>query len=157
MFMRVLGSNNVAIQPHAYDVPQSHPIQNATVPGIPYAASGAWKDSICNCCSQVNPSLILSYCCPCIILGQIAQKIQYTSYYYVVWGYITVIILVFIFSIAFNSIFFWLFPGFIISQIAFILRNRLREVLNISGSCCGDCIVSFCCTTLTIAQVRDII
>jgi len=116
---------------------------------------GNWKDGLCDCCSQCSPSCCLATWCPCILLGQIYQKLNQGKCVHVVAafvaGYLLYSILLVTIPQAANSINGIIAIGLFVLTCA--LRGTLRRQMNIQGSDCDDCCVSFWCQCCALAQM----
>jgi hypothetical protein len=49
------------------------PFSNFDVIGVP---TGAWSSNLCDCFSNMIPSCVVSFCCPCVMWAQIVVRAQ---------------------------------------------------------------------------------
>lgn len=119
--------------------------------GYPYSPNiGQPLPDIFDCGNQ---SCMMSCCCPCIVGGQVAQKLGMGTYGMVCCVYITVCISALILVTLLNNGLPWLLLWLGWSSFVMMLRMKIRKMWSVPGSECDDCGVSFCCTACTLSQV----
>jgi Cys-rich protein (TIGR01571 family) len=112
---------------------------------------GDWHDSLYNCFSQILPSCFLSFLCPCVLLGQIAEAVQFGPCICICSAYcsLTFIAILLIF-ISYQGIFFvW---G-ILATFLFVIRVNVRRYNSLKIDHLSDIVAVCCCSWCTISQV----
>jgi len=117
----------------------TQPVEGAAylVEAIKYSrttCSKQWKDGLFECCNNCVPSCCMSYWCPCVITGQMRQKMNVGACKSTILG--------------------GFLCGFPMSTAhACQLRGVIRERDLIPGSNCEDCLVVYFCTFCAISQM----
>jgi Cys-rich protein (TIGR01571 family) len=118
--------------------------------GVPFEH---WRDPIWCWCNQCIPSCCMSFFCPCILAGQVAEKMRWMKCCSVVNCAFGSVFLFFMFAFILRSQSVLIFIGLVLSYLAWSLRTRVREQFRIRGDVFSDCLLSFCCPHCVIAQV----
>ena len=95
-----------------------------------------WSSGLCDCFSDVN-NCCITFWCPCITFGQIAEIVDKGSTSCGVHGTLYGLLYV---CTGWQCI----YSGF--------YRKKLRMQYMIEGSCCGDCLTSCCCEWCALCQ-----
>lgn len=120
------------------------------LPGYEYSPDiGQPFGRLCEC----QGTFWMSCCCPCVVGGQVAQKLNMGSYGMVCIGYITTCVIILIIEVIVNQGFPWLILWIGWSIYVLTLRLRVKKLWQIPGDCCEDCWVTFCCLACSLAQV----
>lgn len=120
-----------------------------TLPGYEHSPPiGRPLPALCDC----NAPYIMACCCPCVLGGQTAQRIDMSSYSLVVCGYISLCFLLLIIGIIINFLPIYVFLWILWSIFVMMLRSRVRRMWQIPGDGCDDCCISFCCTSCALSQ-----
>jgi Cys-rich protein (TIGR01571 family) len=104
---------------------------------------------LCDC----DQTCLMTCCCPCVVGGQVAQKLNLGSYGLICCGYITACIILLIIFILTQSAIPYLFLWLGWSIFIMMARMKVRSMWNIPGDSCDDCMISFCCTACSLSQV----
>jgi len=99
-----------------------------------------WRDGICDCLSQCAPSCLMSFFCPCVMLGQIQEKMGLGKCMVIVLAYIAGYLL-------------GLPMGLLLFVVVFYVRGVMRSRFHIEGDGLSDCCASFWCTPCVLAQM----
>ncbi|CAI9118129.1 OLC1v1019653C1 [Oldenlandia corymbosa var. corymbosa] len=114
----------------------SSPYQNNQYHDQHVNVPGEWSSGLCDCFSDV-PNCCLTYWCPCITFGQIAEIVDQGSTscgpIEALYTFISVIT-----GCA------CIYSGF--------YRTKMRKQCNLPESPCGDCLAHFCCDTCALCQ-----
>ncbi|KAL6218808.1 hypothetical protein ACLB2K_012017 [Fragaria x ananassa] len=97
---------------------------------------GEWSTGLCHCCDDPANCLI-TFFCPCITFGQIAEIVEQGSSSCAQQGTCYGILLATTGLACLYSCFF---------------RSRLRGQYDLEESPCVDCLVHFCCATCALCQ-----
>jgi Cys-rich protein (TIGR01571 family) len=100
-----------------------------------------------------DSTCMMSCCCPCIVGGQVAQKLNMSSYALVCGCYIFACVVLLIIHILAASALPWLLLWIGWSIFVCIARMKVREMFKMKGDGCDDCCITFCCTACSLAQV----
>jgi len=93
-----------------------------------------WKDGLCDCSNNCMPSCCMSCWCPCVMTGQIREKLQIGSFS--------------------KTVAVGLCCGLPFSNYyAYKARGIIRQRFHISGSSCVDCFVVHFCTVCALSQM----
>ncbi|KAG4162915.1 hypothetical protein ERO13_D01G142400v2, partial [Gossypium hirsutum] len=95
-----------------------------------------WSAGFCDCCSDLKTCCI-SYWCPCITFGQIAEIVDKGSTSCGASGALYTLIM------------FITGCGCLYSCC---YRSKLRKQYNLKGGDCGDCMRHFCCEPCALTQ-----
>mmetsp|Transcript_36849 Transcript_36849/g.68511 ORF Transcript_36849/g.68511 Transcript_36849/m.68511 type:complete len:351 (-) Transcript_36849:214-1266(-) len=97
----------------------------------------------------------MSCCCPCIVGGQVAERLHFTSFTTIVACYIIACIVILVLSAITNNGLFWLilWGGWV--SVVLTLRMRVKSMWQIPGDSCDDCCVTCCCLACSLAQVSQ--
>jgi Cys-rich protein (TIGR01571 family) len=116
------------------------------------AQQNEWSDSTFNCLSQIIPSCLLSTFCPCILLGQIAEAIHFAPCVCIFSTYFVIVILFLVFLIvsSLNALILWSISGLFL----LIIRQNVRKYYQLRSELLEDSILSCCCYSCVISQVR---
>ncbi|KAG8634769.1 hypothetical protein MANES_17G081500v8 [Manihot esculenta] len=114
--------------------PPPAPYENRQVPL--HRHEGAWSAGLCDCCFDVK-NCCITFWCPCITFGQIAEIIDKGTPNCATSGAIYFLIACLTGC------------GCIYSCV---YRSKLREQYKLSGSCCHDCLVHCCCELCSLCQ-----
>ncbi|KAG2403994.1 hypothetical protein LR48_Vigan03g016800 [Vigna angularis] len=99
--------------------------------------SGSWSTGLCDCFSDCD-SCCLTYCCPCVSFGRVAEILDKGEI-----------------SCCLHGSLFYLLAGFTVVGgciYACLYREKLREMYGIEGDNCTDCLVSSFCLHLSLCQ-----
>ncbi|TYJ49805.1 hypothetical protein E1A91_A01G160700v1 [Gossypium mustelinum] len=96
-----------------------------------------WSAGFCDCCSDLKTCCI-SYWCPCITFGQIAEIVDKGSTSCGASGALYTLIM------------FVTGCGCLYSCC---YRSKLRKQYNLKGGNCGDCMRHFCCEPCALTRV----
>lgn len=139
------------------------------------SAVGVWKDGLCSCTTNVAPSCGMSFCCQCVMAGQIAQKLYETGtedvnvltirslnipmlsscnslgpFHSVVGSYMFVLLIAYLCGTSW--VFTLVLHGILIFS-TYTLRRVMRHRYNIAGSWIEDILLAICCRPCTLAQM----
>ena len=126
-------------------VPQSN-----KVPGYAYSPNiGEPLNDLFN----FDASCWMACCCPCIIGGQVTQKLGVAPYALVCCGYIVICLILFFVCILMDNLlpFILLWIGW--GMFVFILRMKVKSLWQISGQGCEECVLAIFCIACSLAQV----
>jgi Cys-rich protein (TIGR01571 family) len=99
----------------------------------------------------------MSCCCPCIVGGQVSQKLGTSSFAVVVAAYVgTCVTLIIIVAVS-NVDAFWLLLWLGWTCFVYSVRTHVRRMWAIPGDSCDDFCVTCCCTACSLAQVTLVI
>lgn len=110
-----------------------------------------WNDSLFNCFTQLIPSCFESLFCPCILMGQISEAVNFAPCICVCFGYGS-LLLIFIVLGTFNRI-GELFVWFITAILVWSIRQKVRTHYSMTSNFIEDFFVSCFCSTCAISQV----
>ena len=126
----------------------------------PNPTGGTWRYTLCQRCCSCTGDCVVAWLCPCVPLGQMADKLNtvFGSQNDPVLNYsviVTVGVVLWILDAVLSSVLrsdtdfalLW------IIIIAFLLRGKIRQLRQIRGSCCEDCLTAFFCTPCSITQM----
>ena len=127
----------------------------------PNPTGGTWRYTLCQRCCSCRGDCVAAWCqCGCFPLGQVADKLNtvFGSQNDPVLNYsviVTVGVVLWILDAVLSSVLrsetdfalLW------IIIIAFLLRGKIRQLRQIRGSCCEDCLTAFFCTPCSITQM----
>jgi Cys-rich protein (TIGR01571 family) len=106
---------------------------------------------------------LMACCCPCVLAGQVSQKIDVCSYTTVVGTYLSILVIIIVLPIIITILgaksqtwILWLILWGFMTVLVMTLRSRVRSMWSIEGNSFQDCCVSCCCNPCTIAQVYNI-
>lgn len=114
---------------------------------------GQWNDTVCSCTNQMYPSCICSFLCPCIIAGQIAEKLQYRKFGSVLSACCLMILATTVLSIITSSPLFFIFFWMCVMYYAWHIRTLIRQQYLLPGGPSSDCCLSSLCSCCVLAQV----
>jgi Cys-rich protein (TIGR01571 family) len=93
--------------------------------------------------------------CPCVLGGQVSEKIQNVgSYGTIVCLYLVLCFFFFILWAVLSNVLIWLLLWVVWAVFVMMLRSKVRQMWQIPGDGCEDCGVSFCCTACSLSQVK---
>ncbi|KAF2308389.1 hypothetical protein GH714_006665 [Hevea brasiliensis] len=103
----------------------------------PHGREGAWSSGLCDCCSDVK-NCCITFWCPCITFGQIAEILDKGTTSCATAG-------------AIYGLLIWLtgYCGWIYSCT---YRSKLRQQYMLPESPCNDCLVHCFCETCSLCQ-----
>jgi Cys-rich protein (TIGR01571 family) len=111
---------------------------------------------LCDCTTP----FLMACCCPCVLGGQVAQKIGVASYVMVVYTYLAVLIFILVVSIILTLVGYppsWVIWAILwggMSALIIKLRSRVRNMWSIEGDSLNDCCVGCFCNPCALAQVN---
>lgn len=111
---------------------------------------GAWITGLCECFEQILPSCACAWCCSCVLLGKVTDRLKTHTFNCLVGGFFIALILESVLNgvgvpIPFSSLYMIFFTA--------ETRTKMRQALNIPGNGCEDCLVSVFCMPCTLAQM----
>ena len=116
-----------------------------------------WNGNICDCFTNMYPTMLGSFCCPNIYAGYLyglltnnkmnMHKSIWVMFLLKLSGYFTLD-----YDKTLGNILIYSSNIFLLCLINF-LRSSLRKSKNIPGSDCEDAFVTVCCTPCSLAQV----
>uniref|UniRef100_A0A6N2M3N0 Uncharacterized protein n=1 Tax=Salix viminalis TaxID=40686 RepID=A0A6N2M3N0_SALVM len=112
---------------------RSQPARPPPVTGIPVGQQARWSSGLCDCCSDL-PGCCLTWCCPCITFGRIAEITDQGA----TREYIHVLRV----------------HGAVhcCSCLSCFYRSKLRKQYMLEESPCNDCLVHCCCESCALCQ-----
>ena len=121
------------------------------VPGFEFSPDvGAPFGELGDC----DGTCVMACCCPCIVGGQVAQRLGLNSFGIVCCCYVTACIILFIISVLLRNFAIYLLLWISWSIYVLVLRLRTkRKWQQPDSDCCEDCCISFCCLSCSLAQV----
>jgi len=123
--------------------------------GPSYTPELSWKDGVFDCVSQCAPSCCMSFWCPCVMIGQMSQKLGMQKCQTVVLIYALGATLIIILSAVAPARASWI--NFFFALALFImtctLRVEIRKRYFIKGTTLNDCCCSYWCTFCVLAQL----
>ncbi|TQE05286.1 hypothetical protein C1H46_009061 [Malus baccata] len=122
------GLNSPAGSVPTYAPPYIYTVQSNSVPAVP--ARGNWSTSLCHCC-------MITFFCPCITFGQIAEIVSQGSTPCASGGVCYCILL----STTANACLY-----------SCSYRSKMRAQYDLEETPCVDCLVHFCCATCALCQ-----
>ncbi|KAL2006738.1 hypothetical protein VTN00DRAFT_9406 [Thermoascus crustaceus] len=119
-------------------VPLQGPPPGAPLPAQ-QASSSKWSSSFWDCCSPADTCLC-GWCLPCFLFGKTQARMKDPSLKN--------------FSYCNGDCCLWLCLGYCGASwvLQTIKRGEMRERYGIEGSCCGDCMRSWCCPCCGLVQ-----
>ena len=129
---------------------------------------GQWSAGLCGCFDSCIPNCCMVWCCPCVSMAQIAHRIGAASYIPVllVFGvtFLVEIVTLTLFVAApgltqvdrilyHEAACLALLAALVMATRTWQLRTKICARFDIPGSCCLDCLVSFCCNCCALAQM----
>ncbi|KAH7839150.1 hypothetical protein Vadar_000473 [Vaccinium darrowii] len=99
-------------------------------------ASGVWSSGLCDCCDDV-PNCCITFWCPCITFGRIAEIVDKGSTSCGASGALYALIMYLTGHACVYSCFY---------------RSKLRQQYTLPESPCNDCCVHCCCETCALCQ-----
>ncbi|RXH99821.1 hypothetical protein DVH24_021623 [Malus domestica] len=128
------GLNSPAGSVPTYAPPYIYTVQSNSVPAVP--ARGNWSTSLCHCCDDPENCMI-TFFCPCITFGQIAEIVSQGSTPCASGGVCYCILL----STTANACLY-----------SCSYRSKMRAQYDLEETPCVDCLVHFCCATCALCQ-----
>ncbi|KAL8172080.1 hypothetical protein V2J09_023884 [Rumex salicifolius] len=113
------------------NVQASYPPQHVAL------GEGQWNTGLCDCCDDV-PRCCLTFWCPCITFGQVAEIVDKGSTSCGTAGALYALILAFTGCQCIYSCMY---------------RTKMRQQYGIPGDQVGDCCLHFCCECCAISQM----
>ncbi|WCJ24544.1 PLANT CADMIUM RESISTANCE 2 [Euphorbia peplus] len=101
-----------------------------------YSTPGTWSTGLCGCFDDTS-SCCLTWCCPCITFGRIAEIVDEGSTACGLSGGLYGLLMCFTGCACLYSCFY---------------RTKLRERYLLQGGSCCDCCVHFCCEHCALCQ-----
>jgi len=156
--------------------PDSTPLLSATRVEGYEPPRGAWKDELCDCCNYgpFHASLLNSWCCLCVGLGQLMQRMELTWFAmpatpeHSYKNTCVTIVIIFTVLYIFGDTIIYLAPftplitaEFILGLLSFILigmtRKYIRTKYEIAATCGGDyvedALCAWFCSCLVLGQM----
>ncbi|KAJ6431686.1 hypothetical protein OIU84_019045 [Salix udensis] len=115
---------------------RSQPARPPPVTGIPVGQQARWSSGLCDCCSDPT-GCCLTWFCPCITFGRIAEITDQGATPCLVSG-------------AIYGLLCW-FTGCSCLYSCFY-RSKLRKQYMLEESPCNDCLVHCCCESCALCQ-----
>jgi Cys-rich protein (TIGR01571 family) len=148
----------VVAQPSSQFPVQETPT-SALIP--PKNPEGGWKYKLCDRCCAGTGDCVTAWCqCGCFPLGQMADKLSSVTggqkdpvlNYKVIAA---VGVALWIIDAVLNTVveLDTNFQGLWVIIIVFLLRGKIRQLRQIEGTCCEDCLTAFFCTPCSITQM----
>ncbi|KAL1803439.1 hypothetical protein DCAR_0935132 [Daucus carota subsp. sativus] len=104
-------------------------------PTMHYAYPSPWSTGLCECCSDM-PSCCLTWCCPCVTFGRIADIVDKGSPDCCISGCLYFLTLITCCSCIYSCVY----------------RTKMREHFLLAESPCGDCVLNCCCQSCALCQ-----
>ncbi|KAJ0037634.1 hypothetical protein Pint_22357 [Pistacia integerrima] len=117
---------------HYYDENPTHALHHHHQ----YRSEGPWSSGLCDCCSDCS-TCCLTFWCPCIVFGRIAEIVDKGSSSCGVSGALYFLISALTGCGCFYSCCY---------------RSKMRQQYMLSESPCNDCLVHFCCEGCALVQ-----
>lgn len=124
----------------------------------PAKLQGMWNYGFCDRCCSCDGTCAMAWLCSCIPVAQMAEKMKRVGFPSCGGGFQTVVSTVIMFVIIEIIVYVSLGIDLHMAEIFLFvvlcqLRGIVRNVFQIPGSGCEDCVVSYFCAPCTITQL----
>jgi Cys-rich protein (TIGR01571 family) len=110
-----------------------------------------WTDSLFNCFSQIIPSCVMAFSCPCILMGQISEAVHFAPCICVCMGYSS-LLFTFIIISAYHYTGLLIIWG-ISAVLVCLIRQQVRKYHFMRQNTFEDVAVSCFCSACALSQV----